>query len=1114
MQNSLIDYSDDEFQKGFRLHHLEMLNWGTFNQKIWKVEPLGFNSLLTGDIGSGKSTLVDAILTLLVPHHKIIYNKAAGAESKERTPLSYVRGEYKSQRSEFGNSSNPVYLRNEDSYSVLLARFYNKGYESGLTLAQVFWIRNEKAEKFFVVSQQDLNILEHFSIREDERDIFPLKKRIKALENTDVFENFRDYSSKFRSFFGIKSEKVLELFHQTVSMKSVGKLTEFMRTHMLEKPDVKSQIGEIKRNFENLTKTYEAVQKAKRQLEQLEPLVNEINKYEAISEKNLQLRSCLTVLPYYFADIKSGLFEKEIDSSNRQLEKVLTELDTIVNQISRLREREKEIVLLINQNQEGQRITQLAKEIEILERNKQVKIQNEQSYAGLCDHLGFQKASDSQMFHQLRQQAEDLKVTTEKRIKELADERDRVRDQCIKQKEAYDLDKAELESLTKRKTKIPDKNLQIRNSILELLGLEETELPFVGELLQVKGSERHWEGAIERVLHNFGLSVLVAERHYKQISDYADRTNLKGRLVYYRVPSGLTNVRGRAVDTLSLVDKVEIKDGSEFFDWIDLELRDNFDFTCCNSIEQFQRERKAITRNGQIKGGRGRHEKDDRRDIRNQRDYILGWNNQEKVKIIQDELRNLGAQVQALYINKQQIEAQILVLKEKQIIIHDFFKFKDYNEINWKRDAEEIEKLKSEIEELNKTSDQLKLLNGQLKSIQNEIGVAEDAKDPLVGERGRLNAKIAEYKDELSSCERYLADSPPEETPDMISLIETFLPNAVDDINSIDGVHEGVRREVTGKLEENSSKERKVRETIISKMQKYKYDYPAETIEIVTSIEAINEFVKMYEIIKTENLPKYEEKFKQQLKEGTINDIAIFKNQLYSNATQIAKKIKAINESLKEIEYGNGTYIELSSEKNPDIEIKDFQMQLRDCLENVLGEKDHYTEEKFNQVKKVLDRFNSGVSADINWTSKVTDVRNWFSFSASERYAFDGSEKEFYSDSSGKSGGQKEKLAYTILASALAYQFGPAGNQPKSKSFRFVMIDEAFGRGSDESTRYGLDLFRKLNLQLLIITPLQKIHIIENYIHRVHFVSNENGDCSMIRDIPIEEYRENKLIQV
>jgi uncharacterized protein YPO0396 len=57
-------------------------------------------------------------------------------------------------------------------------------------------------------------------------------------------------------------------------------------------------------------------------------------------------------------------------------------------------------------------------------------------------------------------------------------------------------------------------------------------------------------------------------------------------------------------------------------------------------------------------------------------------------------------------------------------------------------------------------------------------------------------------------------------------------------------------------------------------------------------------------------------------------------------------------------------------------------------------------------------------------TRKVTDVRNWFVFSASERWREDDQEHEHYSDAGGKSGGQKEKLAYTVLAASLAYQFG------------------------------------------------------------------------------------------
>ncbi len=145
---------------------------------------------------------------------------------------------------------------------------------------------------------------------------------------------------------------------------------------------------------------------------------------------------------------------------------------------------------------------------------------------------------------------------------------------------------------------------------------------------------------------------------------------------------------------------------------------------------------------------------------------------------------------------------------------------------------------------------------------------------------------------------------------------------------------------------------------------------------------------------------------------------------------------------------------------------------------------------------------------DKKWRKKVTDVRNWFSFGANEKYLGDGSLKEYYSDSSGKSGGQKEKLAYTVLASSIAFAYGLEENS--AKSFRFVMIDEAFGKGSDDSTKYGLELFRKLNLQLLVITPIQKINIIEPYIRSIHFVHNHEGMDSSIVGLSVEDYLEGK----
>ena len=75
---------------------------------------------------------------------------------------------------------------------------------------------------------------------------------------------------------------------------------------------------------------------------------------------------------------------------------------------------------------------------------------------------------------------------------------------------------------------------------------------------------------------------------------------------------------------------------------------------------------------------------------------------------------------------------------------------------------------------------------------------------------------------------------------------------------------------------------------------------------------------------------------------------------------------------------------------------------------------------------RIIERFRGRegqTEADRAWTRRVTDVRNWFVFSASERWREDNTEHEHYADSGGKSGGQKEKLAYTILAASLAYQF-------------------------------------------------------------------------------------------
>ena len=156
-QNHKWAKGGDSTSSGFRLQQLELYNWGTFNQRIWRITPSGGTALLTGANGSGKSTLADALLTLLVPYARRTYNQASGTEKhRERNEGMYVRGAWSKQKDRESSSANVQYLRGQDSYSVLLAVFANASLEHHVTLAQVFWWQRGELRKFFVIAPAPL----------------------------------------------------------------------------------------------------------------------------------------------------------------------------------------------------------------------------------------------------------------------------------------------------------------------------------------------------------------------------------------------------------------------------------------------------------------------------------------------------------------------------------------------------------------------------------------------------------------------------------------------------------------------------------------------------------------------------------------------------------------------------------------------------------------------------------------------------------------------------------------------------------------------------------------------------------------------------------------------
>ena len=1116
--NELLDleFMSDDSLAGFRLKRLELFNWGTFDEHVWTLYPNSRNVLLTGDIGSGKTTLVDAVTTLLVPAQRIAYNKAAGADTRERTLRSYVLGHYKSERNEVSGTARPVALRDDNSYSVILGVFHNAGYDQTVTLAQVFWLKDTQGQpaRFYIGAGRDLSISADFSSFGSE--IGALKKRLRT-SGGEVFDSFPPYGAWFRRRFGIENEQALELFHQTVSMKSVGNLTDFVRNHMLEPFDVETRIKALIAHFDDLNRAHEAVLKAKHQVALLTPLVADCDRYTEIALRSEELRACREALKTYFASLKIDLIEKRIASLGEEWERQNA-------QVKRLEERkgvqlaeELELKSSIAENG-GDRIERLAEEIRKKEDEYNKRRVKAERYAELTGSLGIAAPDSPEVFLSHRITFADLSEKTGEREAVLQNELNEAGVSFAKWRQEHEILAAEIKSLRSRRSNIPGEQVSMRAAIAGALNLPESDMPFAGELMQVRDEELQWEGAAERLLRNFGLSMLVPEKYYAKVAEWVDRTHLRGRLVYFRVRAASRSDMPGIHDE-SLVRKLAIKPDSPYYDWLEREIAHRFDFACCKTQEQFRRETRAVTLAGQVKNQGERHEKDDRHRIDDRSRYVLGWTNKAKIATLEANARQLESRLAGLASHISELQREQKQIKNRLETLSKLDEYRDFCELDWQSMAVEVERLKNEKKQLESASDLLLELTNRLNA--------------LVLESQNTENQLTEYRDKRSKTEQKKIDAAslrlqtqavlddPANAPDSARLaaLEALRSEALGEhhlsVESCDHREQDMRAWMQRQIDNEADKLRRLGDKIIRTMTEFRQGYPLDTQEMDVSIEAAGEYRLMLEKLNADDLPRFEARFKELLNENTIREVANFQSQLNRERETIKERIAHINESLVQIDYNPGRYIVLEAQAAQDAEIRDFQGELRACTEGSLtgSDDEQYSEAKFLQVKQIIERFRGRqgqADMDRRWTSKVTDVRNWFTFAASERWREDKTEHEHYSDSGGKSGGQKEKLAYTILAASLAYQFGLEWGAVRSKSFRFVVIDEAFGRGSDESAQYGLKLFQKMNLQLLIVTPLQKIHVIEPFVAGVGFVHNEEGRSSKLRNLTIEEYRAEK----
>ena len=1097
-----------EIKSGYRLDKLEVFNWGTFDGEIYSLNPKACTSLLTGENGSGKSTIVDGITTLLVPGRKRSYNLSSGSKKRERTEKTYLLGAYGNSRDE-DDSAQTNYIRDGKGYSVLLAIFKNEC-DDKITLAQVFWFNSQKkVEKFFIVGQCSLGIKQDFAGATTPHEI---KSKFKSVEQVTIHSSFDSYSVHFRQLFGIESEKALELFCQVVATKEILTIDGFIKNHMLSPYDVGDRVEELIANFDNLDSAYNAIAKAKKQLEILGPLCEDIDRYNRNLDNQKLLSQCISFIPFYEAKRNLEVLHANLSENEEELLVSENKSKSLLSEIKSLQEAIDRIQRNIDNDETGRQVKEIDSKIESKKETKLNRTKRYNKYAELSKSLDFPEKVSGDDFYKRRIKLREDKKGLEKQLEEVSSLKNDVSYKLghvrKEGKEAFD----EHQILSRKKSNIHPVSLKIREKICSELGIKETDLPFAGELMKVKESEKRWEGAIERLTHGFALRMLVEESNYKLVCEFVNSNHLNGKLTFSKVTAdrGFEHTIDEEVDYVAY--KIDIKPNTFFSKWLEGEIFKQFDYTCCETVQEINRERRAITPAGLIKRNKSLHEKNDRYRIDDKTKYILGWNNEEKLKLLRSRYLNLGKKEQKLDQELKNLENRNTAISEKRELINRICDdFDEFDEIDWEKTALEIADLKKEKNSLLKSSRNLEKMQKEIQAKRIEKGKKEELKENTTKKIGLLEGAIVNINKNIVKANELISDKEggfnESFSNEFKKREKIFKPSSKlkESKEYIIGLVQHIKRSLNESLDKERKDQASISGKITANMGHFTKDFPEEATDLECKVEYCSSYVDLFNLIEREKLPEHEGRFKQLLQKNILTDLTSLQGLLEEGEDEVRRGIRQINDELKSINYTSNSYVKIQINKTRDSDIPEFKSRLRDCYGDAGGSSDPDLETSFIHIKRLIDEFKNSE----RWKVKVTDIRNWFNFSVDELFQEDNTSKNYYSDSTALSAGQKTKLALTILASAINYQYNLTGQG--DRCFRFVVVDEVFAKSDEKNSRYALELFKRLDLQLMLVTPADKIRIAEAYLKSIHLVqNNELGNKSTIQEITIDEY--NKIM--
>lgn len=1092
--------------KQFSMRRLQVLNWGTFSDlHDISIAEKGF--LFTGRSGSGKSTLLDAIATILTQPGRVEFNAAARegerAKKSDRNVLSYIRGAYAEQTETESGEIATQYMRKGTTRSAIALSYCN-GFGKWVVLVQVLSIKGASnspsdVHRLYMIFEREFNLKELSGIDNDTRKI---KQHFAG--DAHINDEFRPHSERFRRILGIESEMALTLLHKTQSAKNLGELNAFLRSFMLDEPDTFAVADRLVSEFGELDQAHNSVVTARLQIETLKPARDSNTERIYYDCEKSKLKSIRESLDEYTEGLRKELLRNQIADIDL---KVAQSIATRNERESQLQTLSNEVDVLEQQHRDlgGDAIDRLERDLKEAEASKTTRLAKLEKVQSNCRTLDWKVPTTAQTFVEMVTKARDLLDDCTLKGEGWREKQFELSGESKELEVALNKCRAELNSLKRQPSNIPHKMLQVRTQIANAIGVHEDSLPFAGELIDVLPEHGEWRGAIERVLHSLALSLLVENKDYSSLTNYVNNNDLGIMLVYHL--TSVKDFREPPTPTLiSMFSKLKIK-RSVHSSWLEIELkRQNYD--CVSSAQALRNsERSAITKEGLIKSSKSRHVKDDRHSINNRQAWVLGSENREKLASYQAEESRLAQEL-------EQVNSELLRIinedkkRSQDVLLWNYLINVDWQDIDVKTIVEKITSIEDQLERISKTSKDLSKIADLLKA-------ARDRKEKTNTSIFRLDSDIDQFNKQRKAfnvtLSEVLANWPDcSLSGDILTVLASkFSQQDQPTLTQLDKISKRVDKVLEEEINEFSDCINGCEQIITGSFNKFINTWQAESADMDPTLKSLDDFLSLLNRLENDNLPKYEERFFELLKNQSNQNLAALNTHINQARKRILEKMDLVNVSLRRAPFGEGTHLQIiTTDRNID-EVKVFRQNITSILNHAWSDNAEESERRFAELRTLVKRLTSHDSTDRNWKDLVLDVRKHVEFIGQE-IDFDGREIETYRSGAGKSGGQRQKLTSTCLAAALHYQLGRS--EDGVPIYAAVVMDEAFDKADHEFTAISMNIFEKFGFQMIIATPIKSVMTLESFIGGACFIDIRDRKNSS--HLPIEYDETHKRLKL